>query len=673
MTPLELNACEFTIIFLAVALVYLVLAVRDRRWVRNALLVLCIVPALFLAVEGGTEVLTWDETYMVRETTNLRNVSSRQWNFANYRTSMAVTGNIVSLIRIEFTQDDTQAKMLVKSVHWLLGVAILVGIFWTISRRWIPKNLFTEYFLVFFYSALLLPTNILSLKIANYDMLAMLLGIWGIICSLIGCEKVAQIASISPQDLTDRKSIRSFLREMLWSDGGLTLFGVILTTLAAQEKQIAAPFFNLAVVLFVLMRIRRRGGIDWWTPIQIVICILSVSIILALTYGVVALWRPADLPPFDLTSAWKSLLIHFDIVLHALGVSQPTLLLEGGLFLISIALAPLLWWSQKFVTGNVQTTTAIAFTLLLILALILGAVGFYKVEVFKDPVYPIPPGYYVPKGEEWNGELIHFLSRTHLEHLIKKTANAYSAFAISLPSAFAVVAVSILVSLVCRKPKTPNRSLLGFQALAIFSLAVPLLHVFTKTPVNIRYFNLWIFTPVLFLGILGCHLLGAARRWEIRATAVAGFCVLLFLELLPFRPVVGAFWPWWANASKLSGAHVVEQGKILSVWPGWGEEVMIAGRWLRHQARSGQLPSRSFRLFAAEQGEWLQEDPSIVTYTISSAPYLSFTENDYYVINRAAVMLGILGFLKDQKPIWTLEHRGVSQAWLYRGSDLEKQ
>ena len=91
MTPLELNACEFTIIFLAVALVYLVLAVRDRRWVRNALLVLCIVPALFLAVEGGTEVLTWDETYMVRETTNLRNVSSRQWNFANYRTSMAVT------------------------------------------------------------------------------------------------------------------------------------------------------------------------------------------------------------------------------------------------------------------------------------------------------------------------------------------------------------------------------------------------------------------------------------------------------------------------------------------------------------------------------------------------------------------------------------------------------
>jgi hypothetical protein len=154
---------------------------------------------------------------------------------------------------------------------------------------------------------------------------------------------------------------------------------------------------------------------------------------------------------------------------------------------------------------------------------------------------------------------------------------------------------------------------------------------------------------------------------------VAGFCVLLFLELLPFRPVVGAFWPWWANASKLSGAQVVEPGKILAVWPGWGEEVMIAGRWLRHQARSGHLPSGSFRLFAAEQGEWLQEDPLIVTYTISSAPYLSFTENYYYVINRAAVLLGILGFLKDKKPIWTLEHRGVAQAWLYRGSDLEKQ
>jgi hypothetical protein len=672
MIALEVSGHEIVLILLAGAMLYAALAMRERRPIRNSLLVLSLVPALFVAVEGGTELLTYDETYMVREVANLEKVTSRQWNFDNYRTSLAITGNIVSLIRTEFAQDDSQAKKLVKSVHWLLGVAILTGIFWTISQEWIPKNLFAEYFLIYFYSALLLPTNILSLKVANYDMLAMLLGIWGIICSLIGCEKVEQVPSISPNGVTERKSVRSFLREALWPDGGLTLFGVILTTLAAQEKQIAAPFLSLAVVLCVLMRIRRRGGIDWWMPVQIVICILSVSLTLALTYGVVASWHPAELPPFDLVGGWRSLLIHFHIVLRAIGVSEPTLMMAAGFALITIGLAPLLWWFERFSTSRLRAIIRIAFPLVLLVALIVGAVSFYKIKVFMDPAYPIPAGYYVPKGEEWNGETIHFLGRTHFEHLLRKTGNAYSILATSLPSVFGLAAILILGAVVLKKPSATKPSLLGFEIIALLSLGMPVVHVVTKTAVAVRYFDLWVFTQVLVLGLLGGQLLGALPRRHIRWLALTGFCLLLLLELLPFRPVVGAFWPFWADASRLEAARVVKTGRMLPVWSGWGEEAMIAGRWLRHQARSGQLPSRSFRLFSAEEGEWLQEDPSIVSYVISSAPYLSFTENDYYMINRPAVVLGVVNFVKDKKPIWTLEYRGVAQAWLYRGSDLEK-
>lgn len=673
MTGFEISGHEIILILLAGAVLYAVLALRERRPIRNTLLVLCLAPALFVAVEGGTELLTYDESYMIREVINLERVTLRQWGYGNYRTSIAFTGNMVSILRAPLTNNRSQLIMLAKSIHWLLGIFCLVGIFWTMSQAWIPKKLIAEYFLIYFYGALLLPTNILSMKVANYDMLAMLPGIWGVLCCLIGCEKVRQLESPGPGvDSTTTKTWRARLSDAMWPDGGLTLFGLVLATLAAQEKQIAAPVLNLAIVLSVLMRIRRRGCIDWWVPIQIAICVLVVSLLLALIYGLVAIWHPAQLPRFDLASAWETLLVHFQIVLRAIGVSKPTLPMQGGLLLISIALAPLLWWSGRFVTGTLQKTIRIAFPLFLLLALTLGAVGFYKIQVYMHPAYPVPEGYFFPgKAEEWNGEIIHFLGRTRLEHLLRKTANAYSIFATALPSVFVLVAVLILGSLILKKESAIKGSLLGFEAIALLSLAMPLVYVFTNTPVGVRYFDTWIFTQVLVLGLLGCYLFDKIKPQRVRALALTAFCLLLLLEVLPFRPVVGAFWPWWANASGLPAAQIVEPGKMLPVWPGWGEEAMIAGRKLRSMARTGQLPSKSFRLFTIYQGDWLQPDESTITYTISDAPYLSFTANDYYVITRASLVVGGFNFIQDSKPVWVKEFRGVPEIWVYRGSDLK--
>lgn len=61
-------------------------------------LVLCIVPALFLAVEGATEMPTADETYMIRDVTDFNQLQSRQWDLGSYHTSIAVTGNVVNAI-----------------------------------------------------------------------------------------------------------------------------------------------------------------------------------------------------------------------------------------------------------------------------------------------------------------------------------------------------------------------------------------------------------------------------------------------------------------------------------------------------------------------------------------------------------------------------------------------
>jgi hypothetical protein len=666
-----MNIYEIALILLAAAILYGVLALRDNRPARNVVLVLCIVPALFLALEGATETLTCDEMYMVREITDFSASSFHSWNLGNFHSSIAATGNIVNALRAVFSLNDLQAKVLVKTVHWLLGFLCLAGIFWTVNRRWVPRNLFREYSVIYFYSALLLPSNILSLKVANYDLLSMLLAIWGLILCFVGLENVKAWNS-APQTIDQVSKWRVFLCEILGADRGFTLFGIILITLAAQEKLIAAPILHLAFVLSALMRIRSRGRVDWWLPVQIGIGSVVALLTLLLTYGVVAIWRPPSQPSFDLAIALGPLASHVDIALRALGIGEAGLPMEITLMLATAALASMLIWRLRILRDQIATFLQFAFPVLLIAALAVGMIGFYKVSAYLHPVYPIPKGYFIPQ-DEMNGQIIHFLSLTRWQHLVNKTASAYSIFAMSFPSVFALVTVIVMgVCLLAKQPKVPE-SLLGFLLVGILSSLMSLVYVLTNTAVGTRYFNVWVFTEVLLLVTLGCNFLRALARPYFRIATVAAFCLGLLLEVLPFRPIFGAFWPWWANAAGLPTASVAEPGKMMPVWPGWGEEAMIAGRHLRKMAGSGQLPSSSFQLFTVYPGDWICSDPSIETHWVGTVPYrkLSFTENDYYVLNRAEVFQAGVLFPKDKRPLWTIDFRGVSQAWVFRGSDIK--
>jgi hypothetical protein len=662
-----MSAHEVILVLLASGILYIVLALRERRWVGNALLVLCLVPALFLAVEGATEILTADETYMIREITDFNKLSARQWNLENYHTSIALIGSIVNAVNRLFRMSDLQANVLAKAVHWLLGVVCLVGIFSTTTRRWIPKNLLAEYFVVFFYSGLLLPTNILSLKVVNYDMLSMFLGIWGMISGFVGC---ANVKTLLPKQSAETGRWWSIFSETLCPDGGFTLLGIVLATLAAQEKPIAGPFLTFALVLSGLMRIRRRGRIDWWLPVQVAIGLLVTGLVVLLTYGVVDLWHPPDLPAFNLAVAWRFLFPHLDIVLHAIGISEPGLLTHTGVVIISAALTPMLIWWLRFAKDGVAAVIRVTFPLLLIISLIVGAISSSKLQAYLHPVFPIPDGNFVPPAEP-NGEIVHYLSRTRLEHILKKAAHAYSVYPASLPTAFVLVAGIVVGSLLWRKRLELNGFFSGFEAIGILASGMPLIYVLTDLPLGIRYFNIWIFTQVLLLIILGCDLLELLPRRRLRALIVAAFCVSLLLELLPFRPNAGAFWSYWGSASLPRMAEPIEPGKLVPMWPGWGEEAMIAGRRLRKMALAAQLPSSSFRLYVICRGDWLTSDQTIKTYWVPTAPYLSFTENDYYVVNRAVAVKGTYRSFTDAKPISTIEYRGVPQAWIYRGSDLK--
>jgi len=662
------NALEAILILLAAGILYGVLTSCQRQWGLNLLLVLCLLPPLLIAVEGTTEVITCDETYMVPEVADLPKSTFRQWQLGSFHTSMALIGSVVSGLKYQFAASDRQAKQLVKACHWLLGIAILAGMFRTISRHWIPKNRFPEYTLIYFYSGLLLPTNILSLKVANYDMLAMLLGLWGIICSFVAIEMVKRNSASPRQHVNRRQFWRWPLDETLYPDRGLTLVAVILTALAAQEKQIAAPFLALAVILSAVVRLRTRGRIDWWLPLQLGICTATVLLVVFATHGVVALWRPPNQPAFALASAVRPFLFPFEIVLRNAGIAQPSLSLEIGMAFLFVSVAACLIWRLNFARERMVLTFWYVLSLLLVFSFAVGAIGFYKIEAFLHPLYPIPNGNFVPR-DEINGKIIHFLSSSQLEHTLRKIASAYSWFAISLPSAVVLVAFFALGSIIFKGRRESDTSRFGFQALGVVSLAMPLVYVLTNTPVGPRYFDVWVFGLATLIGILASDWLSLFASPLVRRVLLAAFCLLLLLEVLPFRPVVGTFWPWWANASALQSARTVELGKIAPVWSGWGEEAMIAGRRLSKMASAGQLPSKSFRLFTVYPGDWLPPDQTIKTDWAAITRDLGFTENDYYVVNRVAVVEG--RFLVRTNPFLTIQYRGVPAVWVFRGSDLK--
>src|ERR1700730_9635165 len=293
--PFEVTNLVVILILLAGGIFYEAVTLRERRPLRNALLIVCLAPALFVAVEGGTEAVTCDEINMIPEISNLHRVSGRQWRYGNYRTSLAVTGNIIQAVHAPLAKNSSQLKILTKSIHWLLGIICLAGIFWTVSQQWVPKNLLIEFFLIYSYSALLLPTNILALKVANYDMFAMFLGIWGLLCCLVGCEKVEPIGSTAPSSGASKAaSWAAFLAEIFLPDGGWTLSGIVLIALAAQEKQIATPLLSLALVLSLLMRLRRRRQEDWWLAVQLGVWSIVMVVIVSLTFAAIYVWQPPE-------------------------------------------------------------------------------------------------------------------------------------------------------------------------------------------------------------------------------------------------------------------------------------------------------------------------------------------------------------------------------------------
>lgn len=651
-----MNGNELFVLVLATAMLA-ALAYRTTGTIgRTVVSTLMLVPMLFLAIEGATQFLTCDETYMVLELEDVRSSNFRQWNMGGYRTSILLTGTIFSALKgiiLGSAPTATELHGLTKSIHWLVGFTVLLMIHESLRRFFVPTDRQPLFFVLFFAVALLLPTNILAFKVANYDLLSMMLGM---LCFTL------TLGAVTARNLPS------------------AIAAVIAGSLASQEKIIASPFLALASVAAVFIAatwptrlLPGRGtpppdaeplsGVPWGSVLA-----ASGSVLAATLVPVMLAWSVVNGIhgglKFNLARAVAPLTgyvsVASDVASNSSGMFWGISL---GLIVAGIVFSFLYRVLRKRIgLGGDGSRLAMAASITVLLFVAVGIYGTYAYAVYVHPYYPTPSGIYLPT-KSFNDATAHYMQPTFASHLTAGVTMSYSVIANGLPSAFwLLLLTAVAAGLAVRRPLHVPAA---WSAAALFVLLFPLAYAVTQTPFGSRYLNLFLFVIAVFV-VFAATGLASLLRSQLSYAAAAAFLLLVAGELSLFRPVVGSFTPVW-NKPDAEFATKPLYGKLQTgFWAGWGEENYLAGRIIAEKYRQ---PGQSIRILCSYPGDWLSKDP-----TISFVPYNQLvratSSTDFYVLSRQAIYQLRYPFPHGQKPLFTIDYGGATMAWVFRGDQL---
>ena len=669
---------QFEIAFLLIAEICLLLYLRlqFKSW-RTALILstLALAP-IYLSLERASQFLTTDGRYMIQETLNLRSSNLLQWLQGGFRTTDASLGPLAALLLKSFPQIPmVQAKIVLKNLHWLSGFALILWIHSLLNRHFISSSNKTLFFVIFAYTAFLLPTNNLALKVFNYDLLSMLMGIIAILYIVIGIR------------LKDRKS---------------ALFAVVLAFLGTHEKLIVSPILLFSISVY--------GFLSCVTDAKIrqekLIGSLLLGVATALAAGFVSMvivagfrgWAVSNsffLSISDPFVSWTWPIIKFlfgNQNFHSTAYLSILILITlSTIYALSLALILiygfindrpdiLTRWNGKIFKAN---------NILVIYVLVLGVVSTYHVDAYWAPHFPINPEHYQPLGE-LNRNILHFGAPSFLRHMISSLGYSYAVFVNAVPSAYWLCFIALLF--IRRYRRGEINIDLGVEILLTTTLLLPLVFALCQIQVANRYLNLALFLLALIISVKTTESL-VANSLKKGTVFLAFFAIILALEVLPFRPVYAAFRPIWSHYPD-SVTPVV--GKINPSWIGWGEELMLAGQILeKHHdlasnSQNSGVPPRALNLYTVYPGEWLTTNKKIKTSllplplgiekipkTMQMNDSLStdgslYTESDFYVINRSSIVQRYCDFPTEVKPSFVISFRGFIQAWVFRGNQIKE-
>ena len=667
MTGLEL-------VFLGIATLFVFgySAVLFKSWRIGLVLALVSLPALFLALVFTSQFLMIDAIEKMEETTEMPYSALDSW-LSGYRTTYAFLALIMRYRSLVVPQlPNLYLQSLVKLLHWMIGFALLGWIHWLLDRHFVDRGSRTVFFLIYLYTALLLPTNATALKFYNYDLLSMLFAVLAILYIVLGLK-----------------------HNNRWN----ALVGVVVATLAAQEKLVAAPVLILALIALAYIGANtgdRMRALDWGLrlPAWSLLGLLTTVGVGAISYGTVALTRTEPMPiSFGVSVLGPAvsvnrLLSRFifrvagrgSLISYVQSIAVDTLI-------ISLAAAALLWAGKSLSEKSQLRLRSLLYDSALVLAgvvIVVGMLGTLTLTVYEAPARPIPAGFYVP-ASQFNGVTEYYGARTALGHTLAYVGSGYSDFMTAVPT---ICWIALLISLIASFRRRKAGSFIVSTALIAVSLLMPLGYLASGIALNPRYLNIPLF--MLILGI-DLSLVNSLSRLTVSRQhyATFGVIVLLVAELLPFSPILGPFRPVW-DWFQYHPDDVPQSGVLSGSWQGYGVEIAVASTMLEYYCLhpqnndiASQIDCGSFTLYFSYPGRWLRESRMLDTAQTGLTPRSEITQQDLYLFSRRDIELSIPYGPRDRQrgfhlptsvePLMRVEYMGLVDAWIFRIDELDRQ
>jgi len=477
-------------------------------------------------------------------------------------------------------------------------------------------------------------------------------------------------------------------------DDNCRLFlSIISATLGAQEKLISSPILWVCLCL-VPLRVSWKADIENTASLIKNVSLNSLKaaittiLTILFTYSIVVYVNKSDVPDTNVINLFYPLISGLWPVLRLAGHGAGPFMLRGyfnsflyipvfatllSLFLVLFNISVMLilkkasntHWAQisgKLLLNQLPLINYILFTVFLIC----GVCGTFFIDARLGPFIPPLPGSYLPPVS-FNYCFIHFGAGNAATHIIISIFWAYVIFVNAIPTTIVFLAFFNAVLFFQKRKETSSPVLeITYTAALLAPFAFGLLLV----PVENRYFNLFLLllTLVNVYKLIESNITICGKKTRI--AAVAAICLLL-IEVLPFRPLYGAFRPLWSNYSQLYNT-TPSRGVSNPWWMGWGEEISIAGKRIEKRLSESNRKLSGVQIYHNYLGEWLYRKNDAVLFLLDTCTFFRYTENDFYILNRSIIAQSPPSFPDSVPPYDIISFRGFVTAWVFRGDDLKK-
>jgi hypothetical protein len=639
-----INNFEIILLLLSLVTLFIVTLKIVKSVKKSVILTLLLIPALYLSVEGTTQFLTNDSSYGIYEIITIENSSLRHWHEGSYKTSIATVGTLLNLLKKYTYMDNTDLKMFAKAIHWLICILTLIAMYYFVDKYYIPTQQKSIYFLIYFYSLLLQPSNLFAFKIINYDPFSLILGGFAVVLALVALKtQQAKFAVAS----------------------------IVFATLATQEKVIAAPV--LLFTMFVFTYIKAQSCFNKFSLKNCLFslpasfyAIMIVFLTQIMTFLVVFILVKPDSINSISAITFSSLMMPVAACLNYLKISGS----YWHKFVVLIILLPsisisLILINQKInfvhLKGQLGVISA-ASLLAVIAAFYIGIITPYFVSLVLLPTSIPYTGDDYLSPRIFNGFQKYFIGvKTYYGYAIANIGYAYRTFIMYIPSVYLL----LIPFLFYYGYNKNNRQLLEWEIVLLAALAMPIFYAISDVPLSGggRYFNLYLLLMVLPLGIKLTYSIEEYRpigKWLITAV----FLMAILIEVSPFRPFFAHFNHIWRNNF---------------TWGGWGEEYFLVGKQIEHLVATEKIAgTEQIVLHGTYSGVWLNKHfAGQIKYRKMGC---RFSKLDYYIITSQVTVDRLydikpyfkdMTFLKNIKPVFTVSQWGRVYIWVYRGDQIK--